>query len=196
LDRTEVSVGDMSAAIEDVRTSLDRMSRLLQRLQHFVRKEERVLEAIDVEALVAEVRAAAAPMLRDVDVETVTEGRLHAFGVPSLVREILLNLAANAATAARSLPSPRVRFHVYSSGDRIVVSVRDNGLGIAPDKQDKIFDPFYTTHRPDGAVGLGLAICREYATHMGAELSFWTAPHRGACFRLHLRRVDAPTRRT
>jgi two-component system sensor histidine kinase HupT/HoxJ len=189
LARTEAYTGDLEAAIEDARLALERMRRLFGRLQNFVRREERAPDPVDVGALVRELRDGAAPLLEGVDVELVLHDELTALVVRPYVDEIFMNLAANAATAARTLSSPRVRFHAYASGDRVVVSVRDNGPGIAPEIQSQIFDPFFTTRRADGASGLGLALCREYATHMGAELSLWTAPGRGACFRLHLRRA-------
>jgi signal transduction histidine kinase len=79
-----------------------------------------------------------------------------------------------------------VRFHVYRAGVHVVVSVRDNGPGIPVELQDKIFEPFFTTRRGRGGTGLGLALCREYARRMGAVLSVWSAPGRGACFRVAL----------
>jgi signal transduction histidine kinase len=82
-----------------------------------------------------------------------------------------------------------VRFHVYSSGDGVVVSVRDNGPGIAEELHDRIFEPFFTTRRGRGGTGLGLALCREYARRMGGTLSLWSAPGRGACFRLALNKA-------
>jgi signal transduction histidine kinase len=104
-----------------------------------------------------------------------------------MLGQLVLNLTTNAAQAARALPSPRVRYHVYPSAGRVVLSVRDNGPGIAEHLHDKIFEPFFTTRRGRGGTGLGLALCREYARNMGASLTVWSAPGRGACFRISLR---------
>jgi signal transduction histidine kinase len=103
-----------------------------------------------------------------------------------MLEQIVLHLTTNAAHAARSLPAARIRYHVYQSGDRVIVSVRDNGPGIDAESRDKIFEPFFTTRREQGAKGLGLAICREYARRMGATLTAWSERGRGACFRLSL----------
>ena len=84
--------------------------------------------------------------------------------------QILVNFVSNAAWAAAQLPSPRVRVHVYRHGDTIIVSVRDNGPGMAPEIRDRIFEPFFTTRRGRGGTGLGLALCREYAEQMRARL--------------------------
>jgi signal transduction histidine kinase len=107
----------------------------------------------------------------------------------SVLVQILQNLIANAAQAAKSLASPCVRIHSYVHGDSAVVSVRDNGPGIPPELQQRVFDPFFTTRRRVGGTGLGLALCREYAMRMRADISLWSAPGRGACFRVKMPRV-------
>lgn len=103
-----------------------------------------------------------------------------------LIRQIVTNLVSNAVRAAESLPSPRVRVHLYRSGAWGVVSVRDNGPGVAAEDQERIFEPFFTRNRDQGGLGLGLALCREYALQMKARLSLASIPGRGACFRLHV----------
>lgn len=102
------------------------------------------------------------------------------------LRQIVENLVANAAQAVAASARPRVRLHVYTSRGCGVLSVRDNGPGIAAEEQEKIFDPFYTTRREAGGTGLGLALCREYAMQMGIDLSLESAPARGACFRIRI----------
>jgi signal transduction histidine kinase len=108
----------------------------------------------------------------------------HVVADSVLIGQILQNLITNAVTAARTLSSPRIRLHVYTYGKSSIVSVRDNGPGIAPDQHHRIFEPFYTTRRGHGGMGLGLALCREYALQMKAEISLWSMPGRGACFRV------------
>lgn len=75
---------------------------------------------------------------------------------------------------------------MYASQGRAIVSVGDNGPGIAEDALERIFEPFFTTRREGGGMGLGLALCREYARRMNAWLTVSSAPGRGACFRLSL----------
>jgi signal transduction histidine kinase len=82
------------------------------------------------------------------------------------------------------------RLHVYGSPTTAVLSVRDNGPGIAPEIRDRIFEPFFTTRRGQGGTGLGLALCREYARQMQARITLWTAPGRGSYFRVHMGRCS------
>jgi signal transduction histidine kinase len=177
----------VAAAFSDLAASLGRMEGLLKGLRPFVVEGTR-LQSVDLAQIVRQVVQWAADSLLGVDVEQFVEP-LRALADPTMLAQLLLNLASNAAHAAKSLPSPRVRFHVYSSGEGVVVSVRDNGPGIAEELHDRIFEPFFTTRRGRGGTGLGLALCREYARRMGGTLSLWSAPGRGACFRLALNKA-------
>lgn len=115
---------------------------------------------------------------------TVVGGHIEAPADAVLVQQILQNITANAIHAVQAQPDGHVRLHVYQAESYAVVSVRDNGPGIAPELHDRVFEPFFTTRRGVGGTGLGLALCREYAARMGADLSLWSVVGRGTCFRL------------
>jgi signal transduction histidine kinase len=143
-------------------------------------------EDVDLASLVRDVRRWAQSELEGVEVHELIDEPLIARTDPRLLGQILLNLVTNAAHASRQLPSPRVRLHVYRSSHGAIVSVRDNGPGVPAEIRDRIFEPFFTTRRGQGGTGLGLALCREYATQIQARITLWTAPGRGSCFRVHL----------
>jgi signal transduction histidine kinase len=151
-------------------------------------QEHRSNQNVDLRGVVAGVRERVVQDLARVEVEEIVDPDVRGRGDPLLVAQIVYHLTTNAIQAATSLSSPRVRFHVYSAGDAAIVSVRDNGPGIPDELREKVFEPFFTTRRDQGATGLGLALCREHALRMGARLSFWSAPGRGTCVRLTLSR--------
>jgi signal transduction histidine kinase len=182
----DLSPPALQGALEDLGASLGRIETLLESLRPFVQGAPTALRPVELGDVVNHVIRWADEPLQGVEVERQIEP-LKAMADPTTIGQLLLNLATNAAQAARSLPSPRVRFHVYPSGDRVVLSVRDNGPGIPEELHDKIFEPFFTTRRGRGGTGLGLALCREYARSMGGVLTMWSAPGRGACFRIALR---------
>jgi two-component system sensor histidine kinase HupT/HoxJ len=165
------SAHDVRSAVADMGTALDRIT------------------DVDLASVVRDVRRWATDELEGVEVEELIDEPIVARADPRLLSQIVLNLVTNAAHAARQLPSPRVRLHVYGSNETAIVSVRDNGPGVPPEVRDRIFEPFFTTRRGQGGTGLGLALCREYATQMQAHLTLWSAPGRGACFRIRLRRA-------
>ncbi|GEM_PF-6904853 len=173
------------AALQDLDSSVTRMQKLLASLGPFVNGSTPELDTVRVADVVAGVIHRASEALRGVEVESCIEP-LTARADAAMLEQVVFQLTTNAAQAARSLPAARVRYHVYRAGDRVIVSVRDNGPGIAASARHKIFEPFFTTRRSEGATGMGLALCREYARRMDATFSVWSAPGRGACFRVGL----------
>jgi signal transduction histidine kinase len=180
------STATLDLAITDTIGAHDRLKTLLTMMRGLVgRVREPKREPVDLLRVIDETVAAVGVDLRGVEVEVIGEPVI-AIADDTLLSQMLRNLTANAARAAKSLSSPRVRLHAYSSGESAVVSVRDNGPGIAPDLHEKIFEPFFTTRRAEGGTGLGLAMCREYAMQMGAQVALWSVPGRGSCFRIFL----------
>ncbi len=107
------------------------------------------------------------------------------------VRTVLINLLTNAQHAVAGLEPPRtgsVVMAATAAGHRIVITVADNGPGIAPDDAPRIFDPYFTTRR--GGTGLGLAISRNIVEGLGGTLTVTSRPGEGTEFRLEL--GDAP----
>jgi signal transduction histidine kinase len=173
-------------AIRDTVTAHERLRALLATMRAFVGRTYEVRrETLDVRELAHDVLAWLSETLRDVQVELVGDATF-AQTDRALLAQVLTNLVSNAANAAKSLSAPKIRLHVYQKVGHVVISVRDNGPGIPVELQDKVFEPFFTTRRSEGGTGLGLALCREYSLQMNAELSLWSLPGRGACFRIAL----------
>ena len=88
---------------------------------------------------------------------------------PQDIRRALLNLIANgfyAATRRRAETNggdyePTLTASTKNLGDRVEISIRDNGTGIAPDVKEKMFDPFFTTKPTGEGTGLGLSISHD-----------------------------------
>lgn len=181
------SCGDLRGALGDMEIALDRLNGVLAAARALAQEGlSRHIEDVDLTSLVQDVRRWAAQELEGIEVQELIDEPVVARADPRLLRQVVLNLLTNAANAVRPLPSPRVRLHVYESNETAILSVRDNGPGIPPEVRDRIFEPFFTTRRSQGGTGLGLALCWEYTAQMKAQISLWTAPGRGACFRVHM----------
>jgi signal transduction histidine kinase len=97
------------------------------------------------------------------------------------VVQVVTNLVQNALDAAARAPEPRVVVELKPlDADRIALSVRDNGPGVAPEMRERLFEP-YATNKPEGT-GLGLAIVQRIVIEHGGEIQYAEAPGGGALF--------------
>ena len=108
-------------------------------------------------------------------------------GDPTRLRQIVANFVAN---ALKFTETGGVRIRIEGLGERgrdgLQLAVRDTGLGIAPDKMDRLFRKFSqvdaSTTRRFGGTGLGLAICQELAHLMGGSVWAESVPGEGSTF--------------
>jgi signal transduction histidine kinase len=109
---------------------------------------------------------------------------LLARGEPRSVVQVLVNLIGNAVR--HSPPATAVTVSFDSSGGSARVHVADEGPGIAPEHQDRIFEPYETAAPAGEGSGLGLAISRRLARAMGGDIELDSAPGQGSRFTLVL----------
>ena len=123
---------------------------------------------------------------RGITVEVPGEGEaMPAVGEWRRVLQVLLNLLGNALRYAPE--GSTVRVSVAVTGQRAAVIVADEGAGLSPQHQAKVFDKFERLGRSgDGGSGLGLYISRRLARAMGGDLTVESAPGEGARFTLEL----------
>lgn len=105
-------------------------------------------------------------------------------GSPNQLKQILLNLIANARQAMPN--GGTVHVGVRREGDHVVATVRDDGPGIDPEVLDRIFEPFFTTKRVSGGTGLGLSVSLGIAEAHGGSLTASSEVGHGATFTLRL----------
>ena len=104
------------------------------------------------------------------------------------VEEVLQNLIQNAVKYTRA--GSKVEVRVRESRGRAIVSVRDRGVGILPEEQERVFERFYQGRNRLGAghvgLGLGLYISREIVRRHGGEIWLESAPEKGSTFHFSL----------
>src|SRR4029078_5761710 len=95
---------------------------------------------------------------------------------PSMLRQVLHNLFQNALDALSGMESPRILVSTSLGTGGVLLTVRDNGTGIAEGVMGRIFEPYVTT-KPKGT-GLGLAIVKKIVDeHHGRILVENVKPH-------------------
>lgn len=86
-------------------------------------------------------------------------------GDPHALYQVVTNLIRNAVDASEERRSP-VLITLQQVGEALHLSVRDRGVGIAREHQDRIFEAGFTTKPPGSGSGMGLAVVREITEHM------------------------------
>ncbi|MBF5045247.1 HAMP domain-containing protein [Aggregicoccus sp. 17bor-14] len=100
---------------------------------------------------------------------------------PERLGLVLSNLVSNAVR--HSAPGGRVEVGVRQEAGRVRFEVRDEGPGVAPEHQRRVFEKFYRVPgAPGGGAGLGLSIVREIVEAHEGEVGLETEPGQGACF--------------
>lgn len=127
--------------------------------------------------------------------EVGSAGDVWLRGDPVRLVQVFGNLLNNSAkfTAAGG----RIQVLVETSGERVAVTVRDNGRGIEREALGRIFEPFVQAEAEDdrrrGGLGLGLAIVRDLVARHGGNISAQSEGRgRGAAFRVELPAVASP----
>jgi signal transduction histidine kinase len=97
------------------------------------------------------------------------------------LEQVLINLAQNALQACAGRAAPTLRIEAaLSRGARLRLRVSDNGPGVAPGLEGRIFTPFFTTR--DGGSGVGLAVVRQLVHGLGGTVRHARRAGGGACF--------------
>ncbi|MGA2847611.1 MAG: ATP-binding protein [Terracidiphilus sp.] len=152
---------------------------------------------IDLHVLFQSVKSTwTAPMHRamvDFRVE-IPAGSFALLGDSSSIQRLLSILLENAAKYTP--PGGSVILTATVASPRLVLSVRDTGLGIAAENLPRIFDRFYRAAQPDApsprGSGLGLALAKWIAERHGTQVTVESLPGRGSCFSFSLRRTALP----
>jgi NtrC-family two-component system sensor histidine kinase KinB len=109
---------------------------------------------------------------------------------PLQIERVLDNLIGNALR--HSQPGGKIHLQARPQGGRVLISVEDNGEGIAHNRQARIFEPFVQFGQRRGAAGLGLALCKEIVQLHGGHIGVRSQVGQGAQFYLLLPVSPAP----
>jgi signal transduction histidine kinase len=149
-------------------------------------------QPVNVAILVQDVSAFFAAKLAErklVCVTTIPKVSLpKAWADPDKVRQVLVNLVANAVKFTPERGTLEIGVEVLPGGKMLRTFVKDSGVGISPENQTKIFNKFEQVHAarqtvkgPKGT-GLGLSICRALVELHGGTIGVESKPGEGSCF--------------
>ena len=167
-----------------------RMAHLIEdllRLSHLGR-QPLSKEPVDVSSLVREVVGELRPLEGGRKVEILIGELPPAAADPSLLRQVFINLVANALKFTRQRPSAVIRIEGSVQAGGSTYSVADNGAGFDMGRADKLFRIFQRLHRADEfeGTGVGLSIAQRIVERHGGKIWAQAQENRGATFSFSL----------
>jgi signal transduction histidine kinase len=165
---------------------IQRSQRIISNLLDFSRKSQEGRAEVDIPAMLEQILTLVKKELAVHDILL----RKELGAIPTCyvnaddMKQVFLNLILNAKDA---MPyGGRLVVRSRKEQDRVVIEFSDNGVGIAENIRDKIFDPFFTNRKDGQGVGLGLAIVHAALQRNEGHIDFISLPNRGTTFRISL----------
>ena len=180
--------GETRAALESIHTQAARMASLLSQLLLLARADKgrqvvqrETVDLSELAAMVAETEAEQAAG-QNITVETDLEPGVTVQGDETLLMRLLINLTENAIHYGR--PGGHVKLTLRRREGEAVGTVEDDGIGIAPEDQEKIWQRFWQADpaRSGGGAGLGLSMVRWIAAAHGGRVTVQSEEGKGSVF--------------
>jgi signal transduction histidine kinase len=167
---------------------ISRLERIVQDVLSFARPSDPKLETIAADTLLGEVRGLMSPNLESREVQLVIEPspELYIRADSGHLKQVLINLVRNAAEAIDGAGTVTLRARAARARlggretDAVILEVADNGKGIPPEVEKRLFDPFFSTK--ETGTGLGLPIAARIVERHGGLLQYQTRPGHGTTF--------------
>ncbi len=174
-----------------IAAAAQRMEELIQDILAYSRlaREEVALRPVPLDRAVEGVLSRLAERLGEAGAQVGVEPPLPAvMAHPPILAQALENLVLNAAKFVEPGTRPAIAIRAEAREGRVRLSVRDNGIGIAPEHHDRIFRPFERLHGSEAypGTGIGLAIVRRSVERMRGRCGVESMPGRGSTFWIEL----------
>ncbi|MBI5489397.1 MAG: PAS domain-containing protein [Deltaproteobacteria bacterium] len=181
---------EVRGGLPKILRQVERVREITRRLLSFARKTEARIEAADVNASLDEIL----PFLeKEARLAQATIHRQYGTGLPRVaveemqLQEVFINLISNAIHAlGKRGGGGNVWLTTSVDGEKVTVSVRDDGPGIDESVRDRLFEPFVTTKPTGQGTGLGLSICYGIVKRYDGEIRVFSEAGEGAVFEVVL----------
>lgn len=179
-------------ALQVIKRQAERMTELIRDMLDFARIDQNsgqyAMEPLELSLLTEEMaEQLSGAGERGITLQYDIAPGIEVKGNRLLLSRLLQNLIGNAYRYGKE--NGHILVRLYKKGDRAVLSVTDDGIGIAPEEQKKIFDRFYRSDasRSVYGTGLGLSMVKRIAELHDAELCLESEPGKGSCFQVSIK---------
>lgn len=187
----KVESKDLQEGLKKIIAQAGRVTKIIKGIRSFSRDAtEDPMQPTTLKTVLQETLSLANPTIRDFGITIETEGLENdpsVMGRTSELMQVFLILINNAIDAVKDRPFPQVRI-VIEVDDRVRVRISDNGDGVSPELEAKIFMPFFTTKPAGSGTGIGLTIASKLIANHGGKI-FLNRSFGPSCFEIELPRM-------
>jgi len=199
LEKHLLSVPAAKKDSDIISAEISRLEHIVQDILSFARPSDPKLETIGTETVLREVHGLMAPTVESREVQMVVESSPDLFvrADSGHLKQVLINLVRNATEAIDGAGTVTLRTRTARAAlgggetEAVILEVSDNGKGIPPDVEKRLFDPFFSTK--DTGTGLGLSIAARIIERHGGLLQYRTWVGHGTTFGVVLPREMSQT---
>ena len=181
-------------ALSQIKTQGRRCKEITHKLLSFARKTDSRIVEISVATLLAEIAYLSSQRAKYSNVEIKTDFEENLPPIPASeteMQQVFLNLVNNALDALEKTGGT-IMLHARRTDNDVIVTVSDNGPGIAEANLGRVFDPFYTTKPVGKGTGLGLSICYGIIKKIGGDIHVSSTKGEGTAFEIRFPVTQTP----
>jgi PAS domain S-box-containing protein len=189
--------------LDQVLSAAKRAAQLVQQILTFSRQKDLERKPLEISPLISEmIRMLRASLPSTIDIQYNIEDQSGMIMADATqIHQVLMNLCTNAAHAMRDRGGLlRIGLDKVTTkgrgetplkpGNYMRMSVEDNGHGMDRTTMDRIFDPYFSTKKPDEGTGLGLAVVHGIIAGYGGRIEVESEPDKGTVFHVFLPRIE------
>ena len=177
---------ELSEIIESIQVGAKRTSDIVKSLKHFARADQDRKSYADVNESITTTLKIVNSKIGEIQLRKNLAELPEINCYPGKLNQILLNLFVNAIDAIDAQPFKEaegiLEISSQLNGKEVIITIKDNGIGIPREAQQKLFDPFYTTKEVGKGTGLGLSLVYSFIELHNGSITFETEIGKGTTF--------------
>ncbi|MFC1563588.1 ATP-binding protein [candidate division KSB1 bacterium] len=187
IDTAGENVSEVLVSVERSKRQIERCKNITTKILQFGRKRDSESEYTDIANNLKETIEFLNKQahIRNIELSLNIDEDIPLVMIdPVELEQVIVNLFQNSFHALSN--GGLVNAEVYKNNDEVIIEVKDNGPGIAPEILERIFEPFFTTKPVGQGTGLGLSVCYGIVQSWGGRIDAESIPGKGATMRIHI----------
>ena len=186
----ELLLEELDTIINGIEDGAKRTAEIVSGLRNFSRLDESEFQSANVNDCINTTLKIIQPKLTDIKIITELENIPPIDCYPGKLNQFFLNTIDNAIYAVNAVKKPNhkgeIEIKTTLKNDHIIVTLKDNGIGMDETTKNKIFEPFFTTKDVGEGTGLGMSIAHEILEMHQAKIEIESEIDKGTQIKIFL----------